>query len=85
MRNLIFLCIAITCACAHDPIQDACQRADECNALTGSVQECTEDFDSGLNKLPQSDQDEYRQEVTDCLDHASCSAFVTCINDVLGG
>lgn len=83
MRTLIFLFISFSCGCASDPIQDACKRADDCNALTGSVEECTENFDSALNQLPQSQQDEYRQAVQECLTHPACTAFVTCINDLV--
>jgi len=79
MRALLFV-IAITSACASDPVADACKRADDCNALTGSIQECTENFDSALNQLPQSQQEEYRHAIDDCLTHPSCSAFVSCIN-----
>ncbi len=79
MRTLIFIILTVT-SCTSDPIADACKRADDCNALNGSIQECTDNYESALNQLPQSQQDEFRHEINDCLDHPSCSAFVSCVN-----
>lgn len=84
MRTLIVLVLSITSACTSDPVADACQRADQCNALNGSVEECTDNFTTALDRLSSSDQDEYRHAIQDCLDHPSCGGFVSCINTVLG-
>ena len=81
MRTVIFFILTITSACAaSDPVEEACKRADDCNALNGSVQECTENYNAALNTYPQSQQDEFRHGLQDCLDHPSCSAFVACVN-----
>ena len=81
MRTLIFIILTISSACASsDPIEDACKRADDCNALNGSVQECTENYNAALNTYPQTQQDEFRHELEQCLDHPSCGAFVACVN-----
>ncbi|MEO6772719.1 MAG: hypothetical protein ABI467_06815 [Kofleriaceae bacterium] len=86
MRTLLFIIISITSivtgtsGCTADPIADACKRADDCNALNGSVEECTENYTSALDTYPASQQDEFRHDLEDCLDHPSCSAFVACVN-----
>jgi len=62
--------------------EEFCNRADACNALVNSVDECIEDIDSALDKLPSSQRDELKHEVKMCLDHPSCSGFRTCIADL---
>lgn len=81
MRTLFFIILTITSGCpSSDPVSDACKRADECNALSGSVQECTDNWTSALNAYPETEQEELRHDLEACLDHPSCSAFVACVN-----
>jgi hypothetical protein len=85
MRTLFFIIVTITSVtsgCTSDPIADACKRADDCNALDGSVDECIENYTAALNTYPPSQQDEYRHELDACLDHPSCGAFVDCVNSL---
>jgi len=87
MRTLIFFILTITSGCPgpSDPIPEACQRADECNAIPGrSADECTDDYETWLSQQASSTQEEFRHAIQECLDHPSCSGFVSCVNVVLG-
>jgi hypothetical protein len=83
MRTLFFIILTITSGCpSSDPVADACKRLDECNALNGSVEECTQDTNAAVNQLAPSRQDEFRQDLESCLSHATCEAFTTCIDNL---
>jgi hypothetical protein len=74
-------------ACATDsgesasPSQAVCQRADDCNALGGSIKECTEEFDRFLDNLTPTDRDQFVFELENCLDQPACQAFGECVNN----
>jgi hypothetical protein len=76
-------------ACGVDPLDDSssaedlCVRADECNALNGSVQECIENFNRCTGQLTSSQRADWERQVDDCLGYESCALAVDCYwNDV---
>jgi hypothetical protein len=60
-------------------ITEFCNRADSCNILNGSVEECIELFDAALNPLPKSQRAEVELAIKECLAHPSCSGLQECI------
>lgn len=80
MRNLIILfVVAITSACTDSELQQFCERAQDCNYLSGSVEECIENLEAQRDRLPPSDRGELDLAVQDCLDHPSCNGFRSCV------
>jgi hypothetical protein len=60
-----------------------CKRADECNALNGSVQECVEAFDRCTGEMTPSERADWEHAVEECLEYDSCGLAVDCyFNDV---
>lgn len=78
MRFVLSL-LLFTVACTSSSLtEEYCQRADTCNVLITSVDECVERLDHALDQLPPSDQDEVKYEVQRCLDRPSCNGFASC-------
>jgi hypothetical protein len=83
MRKAIILCFALAgCFDSASKTEEFCDRADSCNLLKGSVEECVEDLDSALEDLPRSKREELLYDVQECLDRPSCNGFATCIGDL---
>jgi hypothetical protein len=88
MRIWIAITIIITFAaaaagCASSSVtEEYCNRADSCNILARSVEECIQDSDSTLAALPQNQRDEVEFEIKQCLDRPSCDGFHACVNDL---
>jgi hypothetical protein len=56
-----------------------CERLDACNTLPGSVEECIQETDTGLNSLPQNQAAEVELALKQCLAHPSCDGLVECL------
>ena len=82
MRSFLFTVIALTACSSSSKTEEFCSRADSCNALVTSVDECVEDLDVLLEDLPSHEADELMYEVQECLDRPSCNGFKTCISDL---
>jgi hypothetical protein len=59
---------------------ELCNRADSCNSLDGSVEECIQVFDALLNPLPTNLRAESELAFKECLAHPSCDGFQECLN-----
>lgn len=83
MRLVLSVAILVFSACdSPSKTEEFCTRADSCNALVDSVEECIEDLDAALGQLAPSQRDELLYEVQRCLDRPSCDGFRTCINSL---
>ncbi len=81
MRTLILFIVSITsAACTDSTMQQFCARADDCNYLSTSVEECTQDLESKRGMLTPSEQGEFDLQVQQCLDHPSCAGFRDCVD-----
>lgn len=81
MRFAIILMVVVGCDEASKT-EEFCNRADSCNILDNSVEECVEDLDALLDDLPASDREEVLFAVQQCLDRPSCSGFRSCVEDL---
>jgi hypothetical protein len=81
-RRWIVVIIALAGCDSASKTEEFCSRADSCNVLSGSVEECIEDLDVLLDDLPSSDREEVLYEVQKCLDRPSCSGFASCVQDL---
>lgn len=63
-------------------IDDLCDRADECNILGTSKDECIEYMDQCTGELTPSQRAEWEHAIEDCLDHPTCGGAVDCYNQV---
>ncbi|HSN25370.1 MAG TPA: hypothetical protein VLT45_03770 [Kofleriaceae bacterium] len=83
MRLALSVLVFLASACvSSSETEEFCDRAQTCNLLKGSVQECVNDLSSQLDQLPPSQRDELLYSVKQCLDRPSCSGFSSCINDL---
>jgi hypothetical protein len=83
---LIIVIIATTTGCPSSSLtEEYCNRADSCNILKNSVEECIQDSDAALDKLPKNQRDEVEYEVKQCLDHPSCASFAACVESLSSG
>lgn len=83
MRLVLGIALFSLAACTSpSKTEEFCTRADSCNLLEGSVEECIEDLDSVLDQLPPSQRDELLYDVQSCLDRPSCDGFGGCINSL---
>ena len=78
MRLVIIIALLAGCDSASKT-EEFCNRAETCNLLRNSVEECVEDLDAALDDLPESDREELLYEVQECLDRPSCSGFRSCV------
>ena len=81
MRLLLTIVLFSACA-SPSKTEEFCTRADSCNVLEGSVEECIEDLDAALDRLSPSSRDELLYDVQQCLDRPSCDGFRTCISSL---
>jgi hypothetical protein len=79
MRTTILFIVSILAACTDSKMKQFCERADECNALNTSVQECVDNLESQRDQLTPSSQGELDLQVQMCLDHPSCDGFRSCV------
>ena len=80
---IAIVAIATLSACSASAMtEEFCHRADSCNLLSTSVNECIEDLDTALEELPPSQRDEIEHVVQQCLDRPSCSGFASCISSL---
>ncbi len=83
MRLAIATVVFLAAACTSpSETEEFCDRAQTCNTLNGSVQECVDDLSTQLDQLPPSQRDELLYSVKQCLDRPSCDGFKSCINDL---
>ena len=84
MRSILFIVAALTAVgCdSSSKTEEFCRRADSCNRLAGSVEECVEELDVLLDDLPPNKRDELMYDVQQCLDRPSCDGFASCIEDL---
>jgi hypothetical protein len=83
MRALILVIVSITSACTSEsPIEGFCKRAQDCNILQTSVDECIDNLDHDRDQLSSADQGELDLSVQECLDHPSCDGFATCVTNL---
>ena len=84
MRIIICIMIAALAGCP-DPAsktEELCERADSCNILNGSVEECVDELDTVLDDLSDARRDELMFDVQQCLDRPSCGGFASCVEDL---
>ncbi len=82
----VLIVVGLIAGCTTEsPTEQFCKRADSCNLLTTSVDECTQDLDSEIAQLPQSKQQELEYDVQQCLDHPSCDGFAQCVQNLGSG
>jgi hypothetical protein len=83
MRALILVIVSITSACATEsPIEEFCKRAQDCNILETSVDECIDNLERQRDDLSSAQQGEIDLSVKQCLDHPSCDGFATCVSNL---
>jgi hypothetical protein len=90
MKNISIVIVLALAGCGGEgfggggsPAEDLCVRADECNALDGSVQECIEYFESCTGDMTPSQRADWEHGVEQCLGYNSCQLAVDCyFNDV---
>jgi len=80
----LFITVSTT-ACggsADDPVADACERLDECNALNDgiSVNECVENVDRDLGLFTESERTDWEGLMRSCLNFSSCDLFLSCVD-----
>jgi hypothetical protein len=81
----LLVCVA-ACTGGDDPAslaQRACERLDECNALTAgqSVEDCVADAQHDLDALAPGARHDTEKLVEDCLEFQTCSAYLSCLGD----
>jgi hypothetical protein len=83
MRHLVTVLLLSLAACpSPSKTEEFCKRADTCNALVTSVDECVDDLDSYLDQLTPSQRDELLYSVQQCLDRPSCNGFKSCVESL---
>lgn len=83
MRLAFLVSVMVAGGCTSSSLtEEYCERADHCNALVNSVDECIDTIDTALDRLSSSQRDELKHEVRECLDHPSCTGFRDCIADL---
>ncbi|HLL22302.1 MAG TPA: hypothetical protein VK427_09235 [Kofleriaceae bacterium] len=81
MHKLIVICVLTSCTVASKT-EEYCERAESCNLLRGSVEECIDYIDSELDRLSDTAREELLYSVQQCLDRPSCGGFSGCIEDL---
>lgn len=81
---LLALAVPLFAACGggSDPVVDACERLDECNALGAgiSVSECVEEVDRFRNDFTPSERNDWDRLMEGCLGFDGCSTFLSCVD-----
>jgi hypothetical protein len=76
------LCALLAAACGSTA-EDICERADSCNALNGSVQECVETIENALDQLTSTQAEQAEFEMNKCLENPACGSFISCFNNII--
>jgi hypothetical protein len=78
------LAVGLVTACGpgSDPVVDACERLDECNALNAgiSVDECIQEVDVALQSATPSERNDWATLMNGCLQFDTCNAFISCVD-----
>jgi hypothetical protein len=82
MRSIVFVLVTLVACDSSSKTEEFCKRADSCNILNGSVDECVEELDVWLADMPPSKRDEVMYDVQLCLDRPSCGGFADCVEDL---
>lgn len=81
-KNIVLIAFALGgCPSGDGPsntVEDLCYRADECNYLNTSVEECISDRQFCLDQLPESYQADWADMIQECLDRQSCDLAFDC-------
>jgi hypothetical protein len=69
------------CDDEDNPVLQACERLDECNALNAgvSVEECVEMVDRNLDQYTSSQRSDWEGLMRSCLDFDSCQLYIDCV------
>ena len=78
MRIVLAIILLTACSSASTG-DDFCNRANSCNFLVTSVEECVNSVDTALNGLSDSDREDVESQLQRCIDRPSCSQFASCI------
>lgn len=83
MKSTIFAVLAITLGlvsgCAST-VSQACDRADECNSLSGeTVDECVDRNEKALDGFTDAKRADCENAVDKCLENESCENFSSCL------
>ncbi len=62
-----------------DVVTNVCDKAQSCNALTGSLQECKDNLNKVLSNETSAARADTETSAKQCLAFQSCDNFVTCI------
>jgi hypothetical protein len=78
------LAVGLVTACGpgSDPVVDACERLDECNALNAgiSVSECIEEVDRFRDDFTASERNDWDRLMEGCLGFDGCGTFLSCVD-----
>ena len=80
-KLIVIVCVLVGCDSASKT-EEFCERADSCNILNNSVEECVEELDTALDQLSPSRREEVLYEVQRCLERPSCGGFRSCVEDL---
>lgn len=81
MRTVIVTIIFAAIGCSSTA-EKFCERADSCNILLTSLDECVDTIGEALDDVPDEFRGEVELELEECIDRPSCSGFSTCISSL---
>jgi hypothetical protein len=70
--------ILSACGGGADLSSETCERLDECNVLSTSVNDCTEELDLLLDGLTPTEQRDLDRLMDRCLEFEGCATFLDC-------
>jgi len=82
---IVALSMAAGCGADSSPIEEMCDRLDECNLLVGSVRGCVENLETEASDLSPSLRKDFDNALDDCLDFNTCELFSACITRLTDG
>lgn len=84
MNKLIMIALLTLTGCfdSSSKTEEFCKRADSCNILSRSVEECVDELDTALDDLTDAQREELMFDVQQCLDRPSCGGFRSCVEDL---
>ena len=87
LSALLFAATMTLTACGGEPdiTTETCERLDECNVLSTSVNDCIEEFDLLLRDLTPTEQRDFERLMDDCLEFEGCATFLSCAGFSGGG
>lgn len=73
------LAVTLLFASGCSQVKNACERADECNLLTGeSVEGCIDRMENCYEDFTDDEQADWDEDMKNCLDYEGCDRFTGC-------